>query len=140
MPRSPLSVALVFAVVLPGCGAPAVSLPPPPPHGGTAYTLPHGKGFVEVVRRDATDRAGRTELVVYFLNAERKTLPSAASNVSFAPKERNAAALKFQPIGVADSADAGGLASAPFDDSGEIVGLLSATIDGETVAISVNLR
>jgi hypothetical protein len=140
MHRAPLSGFFVFALILAGCGSTSINLPPPPPHGGTAYTLPDGKGFVEVVRQDATDHPGQTQLVVHFLDAKQKSISSSVTNVSFAAKERKAAPIAFKPVTTADPARAGGLASAPFADPGEVAGLLSVTIDGKNVSVAVNLR
>jgi hypothetical protein len=134
-----LSVFLL-ASIPPGCNAPSVTLPPAPPHGGTAFALPEGKGFVEVLRQDAPERPGLTQLVVYFLDPECRPLASASSAVSFQPKGRDAATVALKPIGGVDPAKAGGLASAPFRDPGEIVGLLSTTIENKPVSVAINMR
>jgi hypothetical protein len=140
MLRAILPAAFLFAAILPGCGSPTVNLPPDAPHGGTAFALPEGKGFAEVLRQDAPGQPGFTQLVVYFLDPERKALTSAATAVSFTPKARGATPVALKPIGDADPARAGGLASAPFRDPGEIVGLLSATIENKPVSLAINLR
>lgn len=77
---------LKIAAVLPGlsllgCGG-SPSLPPLPkdaptvgPHQGTAYALPGGLGYAEVVndpRAGERDRAAPTALVVYFLGPDTK--------------------------------------------------------------------
>ena len=140
MTRAFLSAVVLCAASLPGCGPPAVDLPPPPPHGGTAFALPEGKGFVEVLRQDAPEQPGSTQLVVYFLDAERKTLPAVSNGVSFKPKGQGAAPVALKPIGDADPAKAGGFASAPFRDPGEIVGLLSATVESKPVSVAITMR
>jgi hypothetical protein len=140
MTRAVLSAVFLSAAILPGCHSPSVNLPPPPPHGGTAFALPDGKGFVEVLRQDAPEQPGLTQLVVYFLDAACKPLPAASTAVSFTPKSRGAVPVALRPIGDADPAKAGGLASAPFRDPGEIVGLLSATIENEPVSVAINMR
>jgi hypothetical protein len=140
MLRAFLSGVFLLTAILSGCGAPTIDLPPPPPHGGTAFALPEGKGFVEVLRHEPPEQPGSTQLVVYFLDAKCKTLPSPSTTVSFTPRVRGAAPVALKPIGDADPAKAGGLASAPFGDPGEIAGLLSATIENKSVSVAVNLR
>jgi hypothetical protein len=131
---------LVVAAILSGCSSPGVDLPPSPPHGGTAFALPDGKGFVEVVRQDAAGQPGFTQLFVYFLDAERNTRPSASITASFKPRDRGAEPVTLKPIGDADPAQVGGFTSAPFRDPGEIVGLLSATFASQPLSVAVNLR
>jgi hypothetical protein len=140
MMRTVLSAGFLLAATFPGCGTPFVNLPPAPPHGGTAFALPEGKGFVEVLRQDAPQQPGLTQLVVYFLDATCKPLPSSSTAVSFTPRVRGAETVTLKPIGDADPAKAGGLASTPFQDPGEIVGLLSATIENKPVSIAISMR
>jgi hypothetical protein len=123
-----------------GCERPTTPLlPPPPPHGGAAFAVP-GKGFVEVVRKDAPDGVGKTQLVVYFLDEACKPLASAPSEASFQTRGRGSVRIALKPAQDADPATAGGLASAPFDDPGEITGMLSATIDRAPVSIPITMR
>jgi hypothetical protein len=140
MMRASLSAAFLFAAIVPGCSSRSVNLPPAPPHGGIAFTLPEGKGFVEVLRQEVPEQPGRTRLVAYFLDAACKPVLSALTAVSFTPKGRGAAPGAFKPIGDADLAKAGAMASVPFPDPGEIVGLLSATIENKPVSVAINLR
>jgi hypothetical protein len=140
MPRLVLSAAFLLAASLAGCDAPRPILPPPPPHGGTAFSLPEGVGFVEALRQDVPNQPNRTQLVVYFLDAERKPLPSASTAVSFRPKGRGATSVALRPTGDTDPEKAGGLTSAPFSDPGAIAGVLSATIDRKPVSISISIR
>jgi hypothetical protein len=102
--------------------------------------MPEGKGFVEALRQDAPDQPGQTQLVLYFLDAECKPLLSLPTAVSFQPKGRGAATLALKPIGEADTAKVGGLTSAPFRDPGEIVGMVSATIESKPLSVAINLR
>lgn len=115
-------------------------LPPPPPHGGTAFPLPHGKGFVEALRQDVADKPGLTQLVIFFLDPECKPLPSASTAASFLPKGRRPAPVAFKPTGDADPSKANGLASIPFTDPGDIAGTLSATIDSKPISVSISIR
>jgi hypothetical protein len=115
-------------------------LPPPPPHGGTAFPLPDGKGFVEALRQDAPAHADRTRLVVYFLDVERKPLRPAPTAASFLPRGRKATKLALEPIPDSGPSEAGGLSSPPFDEPGDIVGLLSATIESKPVSIAISIR
>jgi hypothetical protein len=105
-----------------------------------AFALPEGKGFVEVLRQEAPAQPGLTQLVVYFLDAESKPLPSPSNAVSFTPRAPGAAPVALKPIGAADPSKAGALASPPFPDPGEIIGLLSATIENQPVSIAINMR
>jgi hypothetical protein len=140
MTRASLSAVFLFAAILTGCGPPRPILPPPPPHGGTAFPLPEGKGFVEVLRRDNADQTGLTQLVVYFLDAECKPFRSALTTASFLPRGRGAAPVALKPTGDADASNSGGLATAPFRDPGEIVGVLSATIESKPVSVDISIR
>jgi hypothetical protein len=141
MTRASLSAAFLLTTILAGCGPTRPNLPPPPPHGGTAFPLPGGKGFVEVLRQDASSQAGLTQLVIYFLDADCKPLRTGATSVSFKPRGgRGAATVALLPTGNADSPNAGGLASPPFPDPGEIVGVLSAKIESKPVSVDINIR
>jgi hypothetical protein len=139
MTRALLSAVLLLGTALAGCDPPKPVLPPSPPHGGTAFPLPGGKGFVEVLRQESPDQPGLTQLVIYFLDAECKPIRSPATAASFQPRGRGAAPVALKPTGDAEP-KAGGLASAPFRDPGEIVGVLSATIEGAPAAVAINLR
>jgi hypothetical protein len=146
MTRAPRIAVLVVALSLAGlragagCDQRKATLPPAPPHAGTAFPLPEGKGFVEVLRRDTADRAGQTQLVVYFIDAECKPLRSAPTAASFQPRGRGATGLALKPTGDTDPSKAGELASAPFDNPGDIAGVLSATFDSTPVAIAISVR
>jgi hypothetical protein len=139
MTRASLS-AVFLATTLAGCGSSSPTLPPPLPHGGMAFPLPEGKGFVEALRQDVPDKPGQTQLVVFFLDPERKPLPSATTAASFLPKGRGAKAVALKPTEDADPAKAGGLASATFTDPGEISGTLSATVESKPVSIAISVR
>jgi hypothetical protein len=139
-PRTALAGLLLLAALPAGCGTPRPDLPPAPPHGGTAYVLPGGGGFVEVLRHDAPERPGRTQLVVYFLDARREPLRPAPTSASFRPKARNAGPISLKPAGDADPARSGGLASESFGDPGEIAGVLSATVGNRPVSVAINIR
>jgi hypothetical protein len=140
MTRLFLAAIFLIATSLAGCDSPRPNLPPAPPHGGTAFPLPQGKGFVEALRQDAPDQPGRTQLVIFFLDADCKPLASAPTAASFLPKGRKAAPVALKPTGDTDPSKAGALASAPFSDPGDIAGVLSATIDRQPVAISISIR
>jgi hypothetical protein len=140
MTRRFLAAIFLIAISLAGCDSPKPNLPPAPPHGGTAFPLPQGKGFVEALRQDAPDQPGRTQLLIYFLDAECKPIPASATNASFLPKGRRAEPVALKPSGDTDPSKAGGLASAPFSDPGAIAGVLSATIDRQPVAMSISIR
>jgi hypothetical protein len=138
--RAASATLFILTTFLAGCDSPRPVLPPPPPHGGTAYPLPQGTGFVEAVRRDATDKPGMTQLVIYFLDADCKPRTSPSTAASFMPKGRRAAPIALNPTGDTDPSKAGGLASAPFSDPGEIVGVISATVESKAVSIPISIR
>jgi hypothetical protein len=122
-----------------GCGQERPTVPAPP-HGGTAFVLPQGIGFVEVLRQDDREQPGRTKLLVYFIDPELKPFPFAPTAVTFQSKGRNAAKIALTPAPDGDPAKAGGLASEHFEDPGDIVGTLAATIDSKPVAVSISVR
>jgi hypothetical protein len=140
MTRRTLATVFVLATSLAGCDSPRPILPPAPPHGGTAFPIPQGKGFVEALRQDVPDKPGHTQLVIYFLDAECKPLTSAPTAASFLPKGRRPAPIALKPTGDTDPSKAGGLASAPFADPGGIAGTLSAAINSTPISISVSVR
>jgi hypothetical protein len=140
MTKASLSAVFLFAASLAGCDGPKPILPPPPPHGGTAFPLPEGKGFIEVVRQDVPDQPKQTQLVIYFLDAQCKPLPSAPTAASFQPRGRKAASVALKTTGDADPLKSGALASAPFSDPGEIVGVISATVESKAVSIPISIR
>ena len=107
MTRASMMAVVCLAASLAGCDGQRPKLPPPPPHGGTAFSLPEGKGFVEALRQDAPDQAGRTQLVVYFIDLERKPLRSAPAAASFQSRGRKAATLALKPIQDADPSEGG---------------------------------
>ena len=133
-------MAVWAALFLAGCGQATVKLPPPPPHGGTAYSLPDGKGFIEVLRQEVPDQPSQAKLVVYFLDADCRPLSSTPGAVAFEPRGKTSMKVAFTPAGASDAANAGALTSAPFPDSGDIGGTLSATIDGKAISVAVSVR
>jgi hypothetical protein len=140
MMQTALATLFLLTASLAGCDSPRPMLPPSPAHGGTAFPLPQGKGFVEALRQDVPDQPGRTQLVIYFLDAECNPLPSASTAASFLPKGRRTAPIALKPTGDTDLSKAGGLASAPLTDPGDIAGTLSATIYSKRVSISISIR
>jgi hypothetical protein len=114
MTRATLVALFVVAVSSPGCDQPKPVLPPPPPHGGTAYSLPKANGFVEILRQDAPEQPGATRLVVYFMDSERNPLRSAPTGASFHPRGKKAARLSLTPAGDPKPSSIGGLASLPL--------------------------
>lgn len=85
--------ALLSGVALLGCGG-KPALPPMPkdtptvgPHQGTAYALPDGLGYAEVVNEPSAserDRAAPTAIVIYFLGPDAKAaLTPAPTDVKF---------------------------------------------------------
>jgi hypothetical protein len=133
-----------FAVVLfsSGCDQPKPVLPPPPPHGGIAYSLPKGSGFVEVLKQEEQQQqqSGEARLVLYFMDNEHKPLRTAPSKASFQPRGKKVPRISLAATGDSELSSASQLASAPFADPGEITGTISATIDGEPISIAISVR
>jgi hypothetical protein len=140
MTRALLFALFGFAVFSTGCDQSRSVLPPPPPHGGTAFALPQGNGFVEVLKQDAPEQPGQTRLVIYFMDTERKPLRSAPAGVSFHPRGKKAPRISLTPTSDSEPSTASGLASALFADPGELIGSLSAKIDGEPLSIAISVR
>jgi hypothetical protein len=140
MSRRVVSPLFLAAALIAGCDSAKPKLAPSLPHGGTAFTLPGGQGYVEALRQDAADPQSQAQIVVYFFDAERNPLSATPTAVSFTPRARGAKPIALRPTGDADPQKAGGLASAPFPESGEIVGTLSATIQNKPVSVSINIR
>ena len=138
--RALFSSSLLCVVSLGGCGSQAIVLPPPPPHGGTAFALPDGKGFVEALRKINPDRPDQSQLVVYFLDAACKPLPTAPTAASFKPRGSKRAQVALKLTADAELQKAGGLACAAFSDPGDIAGVLSATIENKPVSIAISIR
>jgi hypothetical protein len=135
-----MSSIVAAACCLPGCGRTQIALPPPPPHGGTAFALPERTGFVEVFRHDDSNQPSQTQLVIYFMNPECKPLPLAPTNVCFQPRGKNASRIAFKLTADSDPATAGGLASATFTNDGDIAGDITAMIGSKPVSIPINIR
>ncbi len=138
--RGSFLAAFFVAAISSGCGGSKPVLPPPPPHGGTAFSLPDGKGFVEVLQQEVPDQPAQTQLVVYFMDSECKPMSSAPSAVSFQPKGKKAGKIALTPTIDFDSSKAGGFASTPFAHPGEVAGMLSATIESKPVLVAISTR
>jgi hypothetical protein len=140
MTRAPLSAALLLATTLAGCGPPRPILPPPPPHGGVAFALPDGKGFIEVVRRAVDDKAGLSRLSLYFLDAEMKPMTPSPTAAILKGRGRGGLSVDFKPSTDTDPSKAGGLESPDLLDQGAIDGELKATVDRKPIALSISVR
>jgi len=140
MTRASLSAALLLATTLAGCGPPRPILPPPPPHGGEAFALPEGKGFIEVVRRTVADKADLSRLSLYSLDAEMKPMTPSPTAATLKGRGRGGKSIDFKPSTDTDPSKAGGLESPDIPDQGAIDGELSMTIDGKPVTLSISVR
>jgi hypothetical protein len=138
--RALLSCGILLVLFLVGCDSQRLVVAPPPPHGGVAFPLPEGNGFVEALRQDSPDQPGTTRLVIYFLDAECKPLPTAPTAASFQPRGRKLAPVALKLTAGADPQKAGELASTSFSDPGDIVGVLSATIVNKPVSVAISVR
>ena len=140
MKRRVPAVILILAASLTGCGGVNPAKPgPPTPHGGVVVPLPEDKGLVEVVKQPAPGKAGRTVIVVYFLDNDRNPMTAAPTTATFKGPSPADKPVSFKPI-TGDAAKAGGLASDPINDRGDMEGDLTATVGGSPVTVSLTLR
>ena len=148
---------ICLASSLPGCGSgggageisPA-STAEVGPHGGRAYPLPGGAGFVEVLHETVgtpvPKKALPVVMAVYFLGPDRKaSLSPAPSNVSVTatlPGNEASQAIQLTPTPKAgDPAGAVRYASnqGAFD-ADEISGEVKATVGGGAVTVPFSFR
>ncbi len=128
---------LALTLTLAGCGESQPTLGPRPPHGGSLFKLSGQPGSVEVVLQDAEGAPGRSRLLLYYLDAEMKPATPAPAAATLTPKGRDAGPVEFKPV---DGAEAGELASLPFPTGGEVVGELTATLNGKPVKAVINVH
>jgi hypothetical protein len=129
MSRRILSTALLAAAIA-GCGPGGPAPGALPPHGGALVPLTGAEGFAEVVRDGP-------RLVVYFLDAGRKPLSPAPSDVRLTLQGAGKKAVVLRPV--ADPEKSGGLA-ADVPDAGGLSGELSAKVAGKTINAPINAR
>ncbi len=136
---------LVLTTVVPGCGGPAPSAPPPSisqgPHGGAAHPLPGHVGYVEMVNEPEIDRGSEslTAIVLYVLGPdceeplEAPALSGLAIDLEVGRSHRR---IDFEPKPKAnDPAGAARFVSTPGPyDLSRARGTLTGTLDGETFA------
>ena len=131
----------VLAVLISGCGGPSISRPgPTSPHNGTLVDLPEGRGFAEVLKQPASGKAGQLKVVVYFLGPDRGPMTPAPSAVTIKGSATGNKPVKLEPPGAGDPANAGGFASPPMADRGELDLELAATVGGQAVTVPVSVR
>jgi hypothetical protein len=128
---------LVLVSVICGCGGGVPSTPnsgPPPPHGGNLVALPGGKGYVEVVKKDASGKAAVTaELSFYFMKDASTPISPAPSSGTLTVGDK-----KFQL-----KAEGDGLVTPtgpPIFPKGGVDGTLSALVDGKTLNVPLGVR
>jgi len=138
---NPIARGGLFLVVgmLSGCGGgpPSTSnAGPPPPHSGNLKTMPGGKGYVEIVKKDApSSTAPMTgEVSFYFLKEDGATPYSPAPSTGTLTVGKKKVTL--QPAG-------DGLATPngpPLFAKGDVDGNLSVELDGKPVTIPLGVR
>lgn len=139
--------ALIVWIALTGCGGQAVERNPPSLHGGDVLVLPENRGVVELTSDEpkAKTTAKRpSTVVVYFLRAD-KTAAISPVPTGVSIRIDSAKGSKTIPMKLAaDAADPLGAARfasepGPYnlrEENGEI----SATIDGQTLAVPFRAR
>ncbi len=138
MARAGCYVLLLFAGMAAGCGSSSLTdaTGPPPPHGGTLFRLPEGKGFVEVVKKEAgASKENITgEASFYFLNKDGTTPYSAGPTTGSLTVGKTKVTLKSE-------GDALVTPSGPaLFPKGGVDGALTFELDGKTVTIPLGLR
>jgi hypothetical protein len=74
------------------------------------------------------------------MNLDCKRLDSVPTAVSLQCRGKRAAKVAFTPTAPSGAAETGSFTSAPFEDSGEIGGILSATLSGKPLSVTVSVR
>ena len=132
--------ALFLLLLIAGCGGSATSRSAAPPHGGSLVDLPEGRGYVEILKQTAPGKAGRSSIVVYFLDPDKNAMTPVPSAVTFKGQVTGNKPIAFKPIEGAGATKAGGLASEPIADRGEIEGDLTATTGSGPVTVPIMIR
>jgi hypothetical protein len=140
MPTIRLATVAVLCGMVLGCGGSApIATGIGPAHGGSVFTIPGGKGFVELATEAADLKATppKRRLLIYFSRPDGSPLPSPPTDVSVKLLSGDS------PVTVAlkpDPADPSKFLSepGPFEDEGR--GEVAATIDGGAVQIPFTRR
>jgi hypothetical protein len=122
-----------------GCGEGALSTSnpgTPPPHGGELLALSDGRGFVEVVKKEASPGAGATtsELAFYFYKTPYTPFSPAPSSASLMLDRKK---VDLVPQGDALVTPPGPLL---FAKGRDVEGVLSVDLAGNAVKIPLGVR
>ncbi len=139
MTRSMVPCCFLMIVLLAGCGNPGLSTSDPGkplPHGGTPVSLPGGKGFVEVVKKADVPREGNVvgEVQFFFLNEDFSPNEAKPTSGSLAVNKGTVITLLVKDGGLATPA------GKPLFAGKDPDGLLTAEVDGKTLAVPLGLR
>jgi len=118
-----------------GCGS-SNNSGPPTPHNGALVELPDRKGFLEIVKQAASGKAGRSQIVIHFLDRDRNPMSGAPTAATFKGQASGNKPVALKPM----EGGAGGLISEPIADRAEIEGEMTATIDGSPVTVPIMIR
>ncbi len=136
-----LASGLFLAGLLAGCGGPRGPVAvEPAPHGGTLAPLPDGKGHLELLMEPDPAKSTMARLTVFYLDAGRKPMAAPPTSAKLSSPDVGPTPLDLKPVEGGGPAKAGGLVSPPFRSRGEIVGEVTATIDGQSVVAPINIR
>jgi hypothetical protein len=127
---------VLVAMLAGGCGgSPTMSSGPAPPHQGHLITLPGGKGYVEVVKKDAasTKAALTAEESFYFLKEGATPLSPAPSGGIFTVGTKT---VTLQSEGDALITPNG----PPLLPKGGLDGVLAVELNGQAIKIPVGVR
>jgi len=138
MTKSRLPIALI-AAALAGCEPAGPRGVLSAPHGGTLIDLPEGKGFVEVLRRDAPGKPGGSRVVLVFLDAVRRPMVAPPASATLKLRTDAGKSIDLKPTDPADPDGPAALASPPLP-AGEIEGQVTATVDGKPAVLTINVR
>jgi hypothetical protein len=129
---------LVFLGVLSGCGGGAPSTSdsgPPPPHKGSLITIPGGKGFVEVVKKDVSGNSPvSAEVSFYFLKDDGSTPYSPSPGAGTLTVGKKKVDLKAEGDGLVTPN------GPPLLPKGGMDGTLSVDLDGKSINIPLGVR
>jgi hypothetical protein len=137
--KFPYFMAILFAIVIDGCGGTPAVLAPKAPHGGMIFDLPESRGFVEVVRQPMADQPGLCRLTLYYLDSEMKPI-SPPPTATLKARGRNALTIEFKPSTSPDPSTTGTLEATNIPDQGDITGELNSTMDNKAATVVINVR
>ena len=130
-----LLLPLAFVLAASGCG-PTPNLGPRAPHGGTILPIPDGKGSLEFVKKGSEGEDGKVIFLAYFYGPDDKPLAPPPASATFTATAKGAKPIEMKPSGSSDES----FTSPAIADSGEVDGLVTATVDGKPIAIPVKIR